>query len=203
MLKKVRLFMQSILKSSQGFDLVPIESKLLSNRKIFIEGDITAKTACEFLREIMLLVFEDAEKPIDILVNSNGGEINAGFLIYDTIQSCKAPIRTFCIGQAYSMAAIVVACGNHGRYILPHSELMLHEPLIESQISGNNSSIQSVAKSLMKIKNKLNSVLSKHTGHTENEIEEATLYNHFFNAEECVAFGLVDKIVGLDKIMEA
>ena len=194
--------MKSILKSSHGFDLVPIESKLLSNRKIFIEGVINSERACEFLRQIMFLVYENAEKTIDILVNSQGGEINAGLLIYDTIQSCKTPIRIFCIGQAYSMAAIIVACGNHGRYILPHSKLLLHEPLIESQINGSNSSIQAVAKSLMKTKSKINSILSKHTGHSEEEIEKATLYNHFFNAEECVEFRLVDEIVNLDKIME-
>ena len=194
--------MQSILKSSHGFDLVPIESKLLSDRKIFIEGDIKPETACDFLRKIMLLVSEDSEKTIDVLVNSLGGEINAGFLIYDTIQGCKTPIRMFCVGQAYSMAAVLVACGNHGRYMLPHSELMLHEPIIESQISGNNSSIQSVAKSLMKLKGKINGILAKHTGRTEAEIEKVTIYNHFFNAEECVTFGLVDKIVDFDKIME-
>lgn len=194
--------MQSILKSSHGFDLVPIESKLLSSRKIFIEGVINPETACEFLRQIMLLVSEDAEKPVDILVNSQGGEINAGFLIYDTIQTCKTPIRLFCVGQAYSMAAIIVACGNHGRYILPHSELLLHEPLIESQINGSNSSIQAVAKSLMETKSKINAILSKHTGHSEEKIEATTVYNHFFNAEESVAFGLVDKIIGFNEIME-
>lgn len=194
--------MQSILKSSHGFDLVPIESKLLSSRKIFIEGVINSETACDFLRQIMLLASEDAEKTIDVLVNSQGGEINAGFLIYDTIQTCKTPIRLFCIGQAYSMAAIIVACGNHGRYILPHSELLLHEPLIESQINGSNSSIQAVAKSLMKTKSKINAILSKHTGHSEEEIEATTIYNHFFNAEESVAFGLVDKIIDFNEIME-
>ena len=194
--------MQSILKSSHGFDLVPIESKLLSNRKIFIEGIINSETACEFLRQIIFLVSEDTEKPVDVLVNSQGGEINAGFLIYDTIQSCKTPIRLFCVGQAYSMAAIIVACGKHGRYILPHSELLLHEPLIESQINGSNSSIQAVAKSLMKTKSKINAILSKHTGHSEEEIEATTIGNHFFNAEESVAFGLVDKIIGFNGIME-
>lgn len=194
--------MQSILKSSHGFDLVPIESKLMNDRKIFIEGDIKPETACDFLRKIMLLVSEDSERPIDVLVNSLGGEINAGFLIYDTIQGCKTPIRMFCVGQAYSMAAILIACGNHGRYILPHSELMLHEPIIENQISGSNSSIQSVAKSLMKMKGKINSILAKHTGRTESEIEKVTIYNHFFNAEECITFGLVDEIIGFDKIME-
>ena len=194
--------MQTIMKSSHGFDLVPIESKLLADLKIFIEGDIKPETACNFLRKVMLLVSEDSEKPIDVLINSLGGEINAGFLIYDTIQGCKTPIRTFCIGQAYSMAAVLVACGNHGRYILPHGELMLHEPIIENQVSGSNSSIQSVAKSLMKLKVKVNSVLAKHTGRTGAEIEKVTIYNHFFNAEECVTFGLVDKIVDFDKIME-
>ena len=193
--------MQSILKSAQGFDLVPIESKLLKDRKIFIEGEIKSETACEFLRKILLLVSEDKETPVDVLINSLGGEINAGLLIYDTIQTCKTPIRMFCIGQAYSMAAILVACGNHGRYILPHSEIMLHEPLLANQVSGNSSSIQSISESLLAIKRKMNSILAKHTGHTEGEIEQATSYNHFFNAEESVKFGLVDEIVGIDKMM--
>ena len=193
--------MQPVLKSSHGFDLVPIESKLLSNRQIFIEGIINSETACEFLRQIMFLVSEDAEKPVDVLVNSQGGEINAGFLIYDTIQSCKIPIRLLCVGQAYSMAAIIVACGKQGRYILPHSELLLHEPLIESQINGSNSSIQAIAKSLTKTK-KLNAILSKHTGHSEDEIEATIIGNHSFNAEESVAFGLVDKIIGFNEIIE-
>ena len=194
--------MQSILKSSHGFHLVPIESKLLTDRKIFIEGEIKSETACDFLRKIMLLVSEDSERPINVLVNSPGGEINAGLLIYDTIQTCQTPIKMFCVGQAYSMAAILIACGKYGRYMLPNSELMLHEPITESQISGSNSSIQSVAKSLLKIKCKINRILAKHTGRTEVEIEKATIYNHFFNAEECITFGLVDEIINFDKIME-
>ena len=193
--------MKYILKSCHGFDLVPIESKLFMNRTIFIEGEIKSETACEFLREIMLLVSEDSERPINVLINSLGGEINAGLLIYDTIQTCSTPIKMFCVGRAYSMAAILVACGNHGRYIFPNSELMLHEPIVESQINGNNSSIQSVAKSMMKIKSKINHILAKHTQKDENEIEEVTVYNHIFNAEESVKFGLVDEIIGFDKIV--
>ena len=194
--------MNVILKSFQGLDLVPVQSKLFMNRKIFIEGEINSESACEFLHKIMILVEEDTERPIDVLVNSPGGEINAGLLIYDTIQSCQTPIRMFCVGQAYFMAAILIACGNHGRYMLPNSELLLHEPITDSRISGSNSSIQSIAKSLLKIKSKINKILAKHTGRNESEIEQATLYNHFFNAEECVTFGLVDEIVGFDKIME-
>lgn len=193
--------MKYILKSCHGFDLVPIESQLLMKRTIFIEGEIKSETACEFLREIMLLVSEDSERPINVLINSLGGEISAGLLIYDVIQTCSTPIKMFCVGKAYSMAAILVACGNHGRYIFPNSELMLHEPIVEKQIGGNNSSIQSVAKSMMKIKNRINSILAKHTKKNENEIEEVTVFNHIFNSEESVKFGLVDEIVGLDKIM--
>lgn len=193
--------MKYILKSCHGFDLVPIESQLLMKRTIFIEGEIKSETACEFLREIMLLVSEDSERPINVLINSLGGEISAGLLIYDIIQTCSTPIKMFCVGRAYSMAAILIACGNYGRYILPNSELMLHEPIVEEQIGGNNSSIQSVAKSMMKIKNRINSILAKHTKKDESEIEEATVFNHIFNSEESVKFGLVDEIVGFDKIM--
>lgn len=193
--------MNCILKSYHGFDLVPIESQLFMNRTIFLEGEIKSETACGFLREIMLLVSEDSERPINVLINSLGGEINAGLLIYDTIQTCSTPIKMFCVGRAYSMAAILVACGNHGRYIFPNSELMLHEPIVESQINGNNSSIQSVAKSMMKIKSKINHILAKHTKKDENEIEEVTVYNHIFNAEESVKFGLIDEIIGFDKIV--
>ena len=193
--------MKYILKSCHGFDLVPIESQLLMRRTIFIEGEIKSETACEFLREIMLLVSEDSERPINVLINSLGGEISAGLLIYDIIQTCSTPIKMFCVGRAYSMAAILIACGNHGRYILPNSELMLHEPIVEEQISGNNSSIQSIAKSMMKIKNRINSILAKHTKKDESKIEEVTVFNHIFNSEESVKFGLVDKIIGFDKIM--
>lgn len=190
------------VKSSSGITLIPLETRLLAERKVFIEGEINQEKACEFVKEILLLCKEDSSKPIDVLINSPGGEINSGLLMYDCIQSCKVPIRMYCMGTAYSMAAVLFACGNHGRYILPHGELMLHEPLLGSRVGGNASSIRSISDSLMETRRKMNQLLAKHTGKTEKEIEEATGYDHYFNAEESVAFGLADEVVGFDKIME-
>lgn len=122
--------------------------------------------------------------------------------MYDVIQSSGAPIRTFCMGKAYSMAAILLACGNHGRYILPHGELMIHEPLIMSNISGSSSSIKSISDSLLETKETMNQILSKHTGRTKEEIEKATEFDHYFNPKEGIEFGLCDEIVEFNKIME-
>ena len=192
----------SLVKSVNGISSVSVEAKLLSKRKIFIEGEITSDLACNVVRKIMFLVMEEKEKPIDILIHSPGGDINAGLLIYDMIQSCKTPIRLFCIGKAYSMAAVLLACGNHGRYILPHSELMLHEPLLNNRVEGTSSSIKSISESLLEVKRKLNNILAKHTGKEEEEIEKATCYDHFFNPTESIEFGLADEIIGFDKMME-
>ena len=190
------------VKSSNGISLVPVETRLLADRKIFIEGEINEEMACEFMKKVMYLNSENREKNIDLLINSPGGEINAGMLMYDVIQSSKAPIRTFCIGKAYSMGAVLFACGNHGRYMLPHSELMIHEPLISNRIGGSASSIKSISDSLIETKKKMNRILAKHTGKTEDEIEIATNFDHYLTPEESVAFGLCDKIVDFNMIME-
>ena len=190
------------VKSSNGITLVPVDSKLMANRKIFIEGEIDAEKACEFVKEVMLLNGEDSQSPIDVLINSPGGEINSGMLMYDVIQASKAPIRMFCIGRAYSMGAVLFACGNHGRYMLPHGELMIHEPLLGNRVGGNSSSIKSISDSLLETKRKMNQILAKHTGKSEEEVEKATSFDHYFSPEESVEFGLCDQIVGFDKIME-
>ena len=194
--------MNTIIKSSNGINVVPIESRLMAERKIFIEGEINADTACEFIKKVMLLNCEDTQKPINVLINSTGGEINSGMLIYDVIQTSKAPIRMFCIGKAYSMGAILLACGNHGRYILPHGELMIHEPLLGNRVCGNSSSIKSISDNLLETKKKMNKILAKHTGRTEKEVEKATAFDHYFSPEESIEFGLCDKIIDFNKIME-
>lgn len=122
------------VKSSNGITLVPMETRLLADRKVFIEGEINQESACSFVKKILLLCREDGIKSINVMINSPGGEISAGLLMYDCIQSSKTPIRMFCMGNAYSMGALLFACGNHGRYMLPHSELMLHEPLLGSGV---------------------------------------------------------------------
>lgn len=190
------------VKSSNGITLVPLDSRLMANRKIFIEGEIDADKACEFVKQVMLLNAEDSQKPIDVLINSPGGEINSGMLMYDVIQSSKAPIRMFCIGRAYSMGAVLFACGNHGRFMLRHGELMLHEPLLGNCINGSSSSIKSISDSLLETKKRMNQILAKHTGKTVKEVEKATCFDHYFSPEESIEFGLCDQIVDFDKIME-
>lgn len=190
------------VKSSGGITLVPIESRLLANRQIFIEGEINHALACNVVRQVLVLVAEDEKTPIKMFINSNGGDINAGMLIYDVIQSCKTPIIMYCIGKAYSMGALLFCCGRNGRYMLPNSELMLHEPLLGGSISGNASSIYSISESLMETKKKMNAILAKHTGKSEEEIKEATGFDHYFNPQESIDFGLCDKIVeSFDELM--
>lgn len=171
------------VKSSNGITLVPIESRLMAERKIFIEGEINADAACEFVKKVLLLNSEDRQSPMDVLVNSPGGEINSGLLMYDVIQASRAPIRMFCIGKAYSMAAVLFASGNHGRYILPHGELMVHEPLLGNRVGGNSSSIKSISDSLLETKKKMNRILARHTGKSEEEVERAAGFDHYFSPE--------------------
>ena len=189
------------VKSSNGITLVPLDSRLMAKRKVFIEGEINDEKACEFVKQVMLLNAENPQQSIDVLINSPGGEINSGMLMYDVIQASKAPIRMYCIGKAYSIGAVLFASGNNGRYMLPHGELMIHEPLLGSRVGGNSSSIKSISDSLLETKRKMNQILAKHTGKSEEEVEEATSFDHYFSPEESIAFGLCDQIVGFDKIM--
>lgn len=187
--------MNTIIKSSNGISLAPIESRLLSDRKLFIEGEITAASACEFVRAIMLLVKEDADKPIDIYINSPGGEVNAGLLIYDTLKGVKTEINLHCIGMAASMAAIILAGGKKGhRFILRHSRTMIHEPLISGGVGGSATSIKRTAESIMETKRISVELLASDTGKTRKEVEAAISFDNYMNAEESIAFGLCDTI---------
>lgn len=194
--------MYTQVKSSNGITLVPLETRLLSSRRVFIEGEINQEMACRFARQMMTLVSEDPRRPIDVWINSPGGEINAGLMMYDVIQTCTTPIRLICMGRAYSMAAVLFASGGHGRYMLPNSELMLHEPLLGNRVQGNSSSIKSISDSLLQTKQRLNRILAKHTGKTEEEIDEATRFDHYFQADESIEFGLCDEITTFDNLMK-
>lgn len=193
--------MNVLIRSSSGITQVPLESRLMSERKIFIEGEIEAGMALEFMKKIMYLNSENDDAPIAVCINSPGGEINSGMLMYDTIIGSKAPIRMYCTGRAYSMGAILLVCAKE-RFVLPNSEIMIHQPLLGGCVNGNANSIQSISDSLLEIKKKMNKILSKHTGKTEQEIDEATRYDHYFAPEEAVAFGLCDEIVSFHKMME-
>lgn len=187
--------MNTIVKSSHGITLVPVSSKLLAERKIFIEGEITSESACEVVKSIMLLVKEDSNKPIDIYINSPGGEVNAGLMIYDTFKGIKTEINLHCIGMAASMAAIILAGGQKGhRFILPHSKTMVHEPLISGGVGGSATSIQRTAESIMETKQLTVELLAKDTGKKEKDIEAAVAFDNYMNAKETIAFGICDSI---------
>lgn len=188
--------MNTIVKSSHGITLVPVTSKLLAERKIFIEDEITLVSACDIVRSLMLLVKEDPNKPIDIYINSTGGSVvDAGLMIYDTLKGMKTEVNLHCIGMAASMAAVILAGGKKGnRYILPHSKTMIHEPLISGGVGGSATTIQRTAESIMETKRLTVELLAKDTGKTEKEVEEAIAFDNYMNAEESIAFGLCDSI---------
>lgn len=187
--------MHTIIKSSNGISLAPVESRLLSDRKLFIEGEITAASACEFVKAVMLLVKEDAEKPIDLYINSPGGEVNAGLLIYDALRGLETEVNYHCIGLAASMAAIIFAGGKKGhRYMLPHSRFMIHEPQLAGGVGGSATSIERTAESILEAKRITVELLAADTGRSEKEIEAAIAYDHYMNAEQAVAFGLCDSV---------
>lgn len=195
--------MNVLVKSSNGITQISADTKLFSQRKIFIEGEITPESACDFIKKIIILNAEDSTAPIDILINSPGGDINSGLAMYDTLQSSNAPIRLFCIGKAYSMSAILFACSSHGtRFMLPNSELLLHQPILSTRVGGNCSSIKSISDSLLEAKQKMILLLAKHTGKSAEEIENATNYDHYFSPEESKRFGLCDQIVDFKRILE-
>ena len=187
-------------RTANGTALIPIESMAFEQRTIYIDGEINAEVASEFVRQILMLNRQDDTKPIKVIITSNGGSVVHGLAMYDAICTSKAPVETFCVGTAYSMGAIIFVAGKK-RMLLEHSKLMLHEPLIGEGVGGNASSIKSMSDSLQNTKEELNSILCKHTGRTKEEMDDATKYDHYFSAEEAIEFGLADEIVGLDRVI--
>lgn len=190
-------------KSYNSATTIPIDSKLFEMGHIFIENEITSESADAIKKQIMYLVCKSADKPIYIHINSPGGDINAGLVLYDIIQDYADRIYLVCTGRACSMAAVLLACGKTGhRFMLQNSEAMIHEPLISNQISGNCSSIKATSMRLVDIKEKMNKILANHTGKNLQEIDEATDFDNYMNVQEAVKFGLADRIISFKDIME-
>lgn len=190
-------------KSYNSATTIPIDSKLFEMGHIFIENEITSESADAIKKQIMYLVYKSADKPIYIHINSLGGDINAGLVLYDILQDYADRIYLVCTGRACSMAAILLACGKIGhRFMLPNSEAMIHEPLIANQFSGNCSSIKATSMRLVSIKEKMNKILANHTGKSLQEIDESTDFDNYMNAQEAVQFGLADRIISFKDVME-
>ena len=182
------------VESANGTREVALITRQLMNRRIFLTGEINSETANEFLLQLLFME-EEKDKPVTIYINSPGGEVNAGLMIYDAIQATKLDIRMICTGMAASMAAILLAGGRKGfRYILPHSKVMIHEPLLANGVGGSASSIKNISESILETRDIVNGILAKHTGKTLEKINEETRYNHYLNAKETVSFGICDRL---------
>lgn len=186
--------MNVLVRTSNGITQIPMESKHLSKRLLTIRGDITDEVALDFVDKLLELNMESTSEWITVKINSSGGEINSGLLMYDAIVGSKAPVRIVCTGKAYSMAAVLFSCANE-RYMLPNSELMLHQPLLGGRVSGNASSIANISASLLETKEKLNKLIASHTRKTVEEIDQATGFDHYFSPYEAIEFGLCDRVI--------
>ena len=187
------------VESAHGTREVSLTTRHLMNRNIFLNGTIDSEMANDFLSELLYL--EENDEPVTLYINSPVGEVDAGLMIYDAIQGSGLKINMICTGLAASMAAIIFAGGQTGRrYILPHSKVMIHEPLISGGIGGSATSIKNISDSILGTRRTLNGILAKHTGKTEKEINKATSYDNTMNAEEAVRFGLCDKITTSIKV---
>ena len=187
-------------RTSAGTTLIPIEAMAMESRTLYIEGEIDEASSAEFVREMIELNRQDPSEPIKVLITSGGGSVIHGMACYDAIVTSKAPVWTYCIGTAYSMAAILFAAGAR-RMMLKNSKLMLHQPLIGQNMGGNSSSVKSMSDSLQATKNQLVEILSKHTGMTRKQVEKQISYDHYYSSKEAIDSHLADEIVGIDSIV--
>ena len=183
------------VESAHGVREVSLRTRHLMDRKIFLTGEINETLANNFLSQLMYLE-RDSSGPVTIFINSPGGEVNSGLLIYDAIQCSNLEINIICTGLSASMAAILLAGGQKGhRFILPHSKVMIHEPLISSGVGGSATSIKNISDKILETRSIVNGILSEHTGKTLEEINEATSYDNYMNAKEAIEFGICDEVI--------
>jgi len=183
-----------IEQTSRGERSYDIFSRLLKDRIIFLSDEVNDATASLVVAQLLFLDSEDPDKDINLYINSPGGSITAGMAIYDTMQYTKADVSTICVGMAASMGAFLLSAGAKGkRFALPNSEIMIHQPLGGTQ--GQATDIQIHAERIIKMKDKLNKMLSEATGQPLDVIKKDTERDNFMSAEEALKYGLIDKIV--------
>ncbi len=183
-----------IEQSSRGERAFDIYSRLLKDRIIFIGEQVADSMANIIIAQMLFLESEDPDKDINIYINSPGGSVTAGLAIYDTMQYIKPDVATICMGQTTSMAALLLACGAKGkRYALPHSRIMIHQPLGGAQ--GQATDIDIHAREILKIRDNLNEILAKHTGQDIKRIRKDTERDFFMSSEEAREYGIVDRVI--------
>ncbi len=181
-------------QTNRGERAYDIYSRLLKDRVIFIVGPIEDHMANLIVAQMLFLESENPDKDIHLYINSPGGGVTAGMAIYDTMQFVKPDVSTVCLGQAASMGALILAGGAAGkRYCLPHSRIMIHQPL--GGFQGQASDIEIHAREILRVRERLNHILKRHTGQDLETIEADTERDRFMEADEAKAYGLVDKVI--------
>ena len=182
-------------QTGRGERSYDIYSRLLKERIVFIGSEITDDLANLVVAQLLFLQSEDATKDVSVYVNSPGGSVTAGLAIYDTMQFLKCDVVTYCVGQAASMGAVLLAAGAKGkRHALPGARIMIHQPWGGAQ--GTASDIHIQAQEILRLKDYLNGILAKHTGKSVKEVAKDTDRDFFMSAQEAVAYGLVDDVLG-------
>ena len=190
-LNLVPMVVEQTARGERAYD---IYSRLLKERVIFIVGQVEDHMANLVVAQLLFLESENPDKDIALYINSPGGSVSAGLSIYDTMQFIKPDVSTMCVGQAASMGAILLAGGTKGkRYALPHSRMMIHQPLAGFQ--GQASDIDIHAREVLETRDRLNKILSKHTGQTVEKIARDTERDNFMGGDAAVTYGLIDRVM--------
>ena len=183
-----------IEQTSRGERSYDIYSRLLKDRIIFLDQEVNDASASVIVAQLLFLESEDPSKDINLYINSPGGSVFSGFAIYDTMRYIKCDVSTICIGMAASMGAFLLAGGTKGkRLALPNSEIMIHQP--SGGARGQETEIRIVAENILKTRNKLNRILAENTGRSIEEIDRDTERDNYMDAQEALAYGLIDKVV--------
>ena len=187
-----------IEKSAYGERAYDIYSRLLKERIVFLGGPIVDQVANSIIAQLLFLDHEDPKKDINLYLNTPGGSVPAGLAIYDTMQHVKAPVSTICVGIAASMGATLLAAGAKGkRFVLPNSEILLHQ--VMGGAEGQAVEIEIAARQILRVKERINKILAKHTGQKIDKIEKDTDRDFWMNAEEAKTYGVVDEIMKAKK----
>ena len=181
-------------QSARGERAYDIYSRLLKERVVFIVGGIDDHVANLVVAQILFLESENPDKDISLYINSPGGSVSAGLAVHDTMQFCRPDVSTLCIGQAASMGALLLAAGATGkRYALPHSRIMIHQPL--GGFEGQATDVDIHAKEILRARAQVNQVLARHTGKKVDKIRQDTERDHFMSSEDARKYGIVDQVL--------
>jgi ATP-dependent Clp protease, protease subunit len=181
-------------QTGRGERAYDIYSRLLKDRIVFLGTEINDDVANLVTAQFLFLESEDPEKEINFYINSPGGSVTAGMAIYDTMEFIRPPVSTLCLGQAASMAAIMLLAGAKGRrYALPHSRIILHQPL--GGMQGQASDLEIHAKEILHAREEINNIIMKHTGQNLRKIEKDTDRDYFMSPEQAVEYGLIDEVI--------